>query len=80
MLCFRFRLYSCLECGDDGAALPSHDSNFGRSLIADYCESYQSDFVLHGTRDNSFLKTELHQDLQMALKVWIAFNFIEMEG
>jgi len=49
----------------------SSDYNFGRSLMAGYCDHYLSDFVLHGVRDKSMLTspyTEIHRDLKASVQ------------
>lgn len=43
------------------------DRNFGRSLMAGYSDHYLSDFVLHGTSDNSFHE-KLRSDLEVAIQ------------
>ena len=57
----------------------SDDCNFGRSLLAGYCEHYMSDFALHGTGDKSFLPDKanpalpsvLGRDLKIAVQVGV---------
>ncbi|XP_021374421.1 folliculin-interacting protein 2-like isoform X2 [Mizuhopecten yessoensis] len=43
------------------------DRNFGRSLMAGYSDHYLSDFVLHGTSENSFHE-KLRSDLEVAVQ------------
>lgn len=74
--CFYSIKRSCSEDTDEMPVIPSQNCNIGRSLLADYCESYQSDFVLHGTSDRSFLNDDLHRDLQTALKVVVVLLYL----
>lgn len=54
-----------------GCIYLSEECNFGRSLLGDYCSSYTSHFVLHGTSDRRFLHEPyalLHQDLKTSVQ------------
>ncbi len=44
------------------------ERHFGRSLLAAYTSRYMSDFILHGTSDQSF-SPRLHADLMTAVQV-----------